>query len=385
MKKAALVSSVLIAIGLFGFASIPLYAATIAVPRDFPTLQAAVNAAPAGATIKVDQGTYVEQVVIAKDLTIRGAGEDRTIIQAPPTLTPFALQGGRPVVAIVLITDGVRVRLSDLTVSGPLPCSDVGTGIHVVKDATLEVEDVHVTRIWPESGPCPLGAPRGRAVVVGLSPSILMDGQFGSNGHATITGVTVDQYQEAGITVVGASVSAQSTATISNNTVIGGASPFFPVVQTGITLFGAAVGQVTKNTVTQNACTNNFCGQDPSTNIQSAGISLNGLSTASDSKIAENNVSESDIGIYQIFTADGPRISENRLMNNRLFGIVIQNGNGLTSQNTITGGQVGIAVIANAVDTTGVLKGDKVKYTTVSPVQTIQCCGYIATALVQVK
>ena len=42
------------------FASVPVraYDDAIVVPRDFPTIQAAVDAAPPGATVKVSRGTY---------------------------------------------------------------------------------------------------------------------------------------------------------------------------------------------------------------------------------------------------------------------------------------------------------------------------------------
>jgi parallel beta-helix repeat protein len=43
-------------------------------------------------------------------------------------------------------------------------------------------------------------------------------------------------------------------------------------------------------------------------------------------------------------------ISQNTLQDNRFFGIVIQDGDGATSQNTISGGQVGIGVVAGARD-----------------------------------
>ena len=47
-------------------------------PTNFATIQAAVNAASPGATINVDPGTYIEQVTINKQLTLRGteAGVD---------------------------------------------------------------------------------------------------------------------------------------------------------------------------------------------------------------------------------------------------------------------------------------------------------------------
>ena len=39
----------------------------------YSTIQAAVNAAPSGATITVDPGTYTELVTVNKPLTLRGA------------------------------------------------------------------------------------------------------------------------------------------------------------------------------------------------------------------------------------------------------------------------------------------------------------------------
>src|SRR5256886_2101595 len=40
---------------------------------NYATIQAAINAAPAGATINVDAGNYIEQVTVSKPLMIRGA------------------------------------------------------------------------------------------------------------------------------------------------------------------------------------------------------------------------------------------------------------------------------------------------------------------------
>jgi parallel beta-helix repeat protein len=53
---------------------------TIAVPDDYPTIQAAINAANPGDTILVHVGTYQEAVIINKQLEILGDGPDSTII-----------------------------------------------------------------------------------------------------------------------------------------------------------------------------------------------------------------------------------------------------------------------------------------------------------------
>src|SRR5436305_1544346 len=46
----------------------------LVVPRDFSTIQAAVDAASPGDTVNVSPGTFTEQVVINKDLDLHGAG-----------------------------------------------------------------------------------------------------------------------------------------------------------------------------------------------------------------------------------------------------------------------------------------------------------------------
>jgi parallel beta-helix repeat protein len=75
----------------------PIAAKEIKVPQDFPTIQAAVDAADEGDTITVAPGLYQENVVIAKRLTLQGVGADQVTIAAAdpsrPTLVVRLAQG----------------------------------------------------------------------------------------------------------------------------------------------------------------------------------------------------------------------------------------------------------------------------------------------------
>jgi hypothetical protein len=87
----------------------------------FTTIQAAVDAAPPGATVKVSRGTYTEEIVITKDLHVEGAGVGATILQSPATLTPFAVfvsnvSTETPLGAVIRITNGAKVRMFGFTI-----------------------------------------------------------------------------------------------------------------------------------------------------------------------------------------------------------------------------------------------------------------------------
>jgi parallel beta-helix repeat protein len=133
--------------------------------------------------------------------------------------------------------------------------------------------------------------------------------------------------------------------------------------------------------VSGGVCTIPGCGPDPITEFQSMGIEVGGAPAAT--RISDNHVSGADVGVYQLGSPNCCQISDNTLQDNRFFGIVIQDGDGTTSENTISGGQIGIGVVADAVDTVGVLRGDHITGTTVAPVREIQCCGFTATAIVK--
>jgi hypothetical protein len=172
---------------------------SINVPRDFPTIQGAVDAAPSGATNHVAPGSYSEQVVISRDLDLRGAGAGLTTIKSPPTLTPFAVNTliNSPITAIVRVGHGAHVRMSGLAVSGPIPCDPV-TGVAVVQAATLDLFDADVRDITHDAS-CP-ELQTARAVVYGLPPYFRVAGvPGGATAFGRVGNVEVDNYQDVAL------------------------------------------------------------------------------------------------------------------------------------------------------------------------------------------
>jgi len=90
--------------GLAAVAARPV--ATIAVPADHSTIQAAIDAAPAGALVRVGSGTFAGPLVITRPLSLVGAADGSTIVTAGATETA------------ITIRDTHDVKLAQLVVSG---------------------------------------------------------------------------------------------------------------------------------------------------------------------------------------------------------------------------------------------------------------------------
>jgi hypothetical protein len=87
----------------------------LVVPSDYPTIQAAINAAKPGDTVKVLPGTYTEQLIIDKSITLLGSGEASTFINEPTTIVPDSLGYFWG----VHVANNAKVTISGFTFSTP--------------------------------------------------------------------------------------------------------------------------------------------------------------------------------------------------------------------------------------------------------------------------
>jgi hypothetical protein len=342
---------------------------TLTVPGDYPTIQAAVNAAHRGDSIRVGAGVFSEQVSIGKDLTLIGAGATRTTIRAPKVLVKGSLDRA----SIVDIHSGATVRVTDLGVSGPGPnaCGSgpsLNAGIRVSGGATLDLRSARVTDIVDT--PVHDCSHNGTGIGVG--------GIFtGSVGHATIRDVVVIHYQNSAITAFEPGTTLTVTDSFLDARIDVGAAVF-----TGGVDFGnGAVVRVLRNVIRGNRCTSPTfnCGPDPINQFQASGVGNGPGDQAAGSEIAYNILSENEIGVY-LFAATGCcSVHHNLIRNSRFFGIAIQNGTNLVSNDVIEGGSVGVAAIADFVDTVAILDHEVIRNTSVARTKTIECCGFHAT------
>jgi Right handed beta helix region len=366
---------------------------SLRVPADYPTIQSAVNAAHSGDTVSVAAGTFNEQVVIAKDLRLTGAGgeaeasgEDEaggdgetfgqhsdaqvTTIKAPAALVAGPLDSSTSIVAVV---GGAHVKITGLTIAGPgtQPCGSatrLRRGILVGQNATLDLEHAAVRDIRAT----PVGTCTNAAIKIGL------DGRSGTKtpGHATIAHDSISGYEHEGINVSGPN----STATISHNQISGvGGSPAEFI--SGITIQLGGTATIVHNTITDNHCTSSAegCGPDLIHQFQDTGILVHGPGTV----IAHNRLSHNDAGIALFRSPNCCSLSYNVLSDNLAAGYEIGDGDQTISHDAISGGEVGVFVVAESANTTVTLDHVSIAESSLAPTQTYALGGFTAQTVIR--
>jgi parallel beta-helix repeat protein len=265
--------------------------------RDFVTIQAAVNAAAPGDTIKVCRGVYIEQVTIpaGKDgLTLFSEPAFQAIIKAPPVMTDPK--------AIVRVSGAQDITIRHFTITGPGGggCDSIRYGVRVDNGGSALVTDNHITEIHdtPFSG-CQngIGVDIGRASVDGPT-----------SGTGTVVHNLIDRYQKGGVLVSNPG----SSGEVAYNEIVG-AGPTPIIAQNGVQVSGGAEGDVHHNKISQN-------------DYSAPGTESTGILLFFDpiARAHHNEVFLNDSGVTTFRVTDNTEMSYNNARNND-YGIVAYN------------------------------------------------------------
>jgi len=303
----------------------------------FNTIQDAVNAAPAGATILVCPGTYPEQVTITEALTLKGvtlatasgarivppeAGVVQNATSLSPSVAPYAAQ--------VLIENAKNVTLTNLTVDGTNDliqgCSPYLIGVLFQNASGALSEMAVVNQIL---GPGLTGCQGGLAVLV----------QSGGGGTSKVdvADSVVQNFAKNGIT--GSEVGTKLT--VERTSVVGiGLTPY--VAQNGVEFGFGATGSITDSTVADVAYT-----------LPEVAASVGILLVGSPSVTVKNNVvTDTETGIYTYSEGTDGSASGATITNNEISSTHTWDGIALCSNNnTVTGNSI------SASDESGVFVG----------------------------
>jgi hypothetical protein len=303
----------------------------------FPTIQLAVNSVYPGSTVEVCPGTYPEQVVINKNLTLQGivgSGEDAAVILPPVgglVANTTGLISGNPIAAQLLVIGGT-VSIINLTVDGTgngiTGCAPDLQGI-LFQNASGTLNHVAVRNQVPGGalGVCPAGG-----------ESIFVESLAGSS-TVTVENSSVHNYNTNGITGNGAG----TTLTVSSNYVQGSGVVSGGAVQNGIQLGYGAKGKITLTTVIDNVTAG---GPPYATDILLFDALENGGIT-----VTSNVVGNSQTGIA--LETDGDAGGANlgdvvSVTSNKVFGTtgdaidVCTNGNTVTNNTIFNNGNSGV-------------------------------------------
>jgi hypothetical protein len=315
----------------------------------FTTIQSAVTAAPAGATIKVCAGTYTEQVQIARSVTIAGLGNVTVQLPSTPATSTAACDNvsgaGPDQDGIVICGKNTSVTLDNIVVDAAWAttvCDDNLYGIVIGGGATLSFTD---SSIIAAGAYPPNGCQGGVGIEAGMAFTKPVE-----VGHLKMTDSWISGYQKNGIVVDGW----KSTAAIGNSLVTG-AGPQSAIAQNGIQVSDSAKAVITGTTVSGNECEDNAasCGANGLANVQSAGILLFGA--ARGTEVANSTMSYNDMGAYysadpQGAAAKKPQVTftKDNFVDNRYEGVTLDQGSASLTGSSFSRGDVGIEVLQYA-------------------------------------
>jgi nitrous oxidase accessory protein NosD len=320
---------------------------------EFTKIQDAINAAPAGATIRVCAGTYKEQLSISKALVIRG---DNAAIVMPTGVSAntTSLISSAPIAAVILVAGTDKVTLENLTVDGAnnglTQCAPNLIGIYF-RNASGEISDVAVrnTKLAPSLNGCQSGL------------GIFVQSGSGSTSRVEIEGSSVHDFQKNGITGNEA-----GTHLDINRNVVTGVGPTSGAAQNGIQVAFGAAGSVQGNSVANliwspcisaqvcQAVTTGILVLDSddvrignnSVDVTQGGVFIQG----GHGEIEDNSVFDTMVFDGISIIGDRNEVQRNIIVHSDEAGVFVQGNNNYVNENRINEAPIGVLKISGSSD-----------------------------------
>jgi len=295
----------------------------------YTSIQAAVNAAKSGDIIRVCAGTYHEQVVIGKSLSLEA---DNGVIVIPSDVVANAagLSSAEPIATIVLVKNAENVSLQGFIVDGSAngltACGPTLIGI-LYQDASGSIAHNAVRNV------------RLANDLTGCQSGLAIDVESSSSGQSSVTIAdnSVDGYQKNGITA-----DEPGTEVFVTNNAVTGLGPTTGAAQNGIQIGFGAQGRVTNNVVADNI----YSPCESATNCPSNATGI--LIYQSDGvRVERNTVGSNQVGIF--VAANNGNIAGNTVFHSvALDGIaLVGNGNSVSSNDISTSDDAAVYIQGN--------------------------------------
>jgi nitrous oxidase accessory protein NosD len=329
MKKLMIVRSKTAVAGLaFVLAAVAgSKAAVIHVPADYSTIQAAVDAAHSGDTIRIAAGTYRGQVLIARK-NLRLVGEPGAVLEAvegmAPTFAPYGDSNVRTLLGIALCDN---VTVSGLTLDGRhLADANAPQMAGVIfHGSSGRVENCFFKGFRPRSGP---GAPGG-ACAAGNFPYLgrpLQELQVLNNRFE-------DNHRSIGMTANSDPNDIRLRFRIQGN-IITGVGPTDTGLQNGIEIYDGTTGEISNNTITDYFYTGGGLGFSLGIDATSAGMPV---------RYTHNFFQNNQVGLFTQYGQGSQFV--NNTFEGPGYGIVTSDSGDQIVNNQFTGSTIGIGLL----------------------------------------
>jgi len=302
----------------------------------FGSIQAAINAVPAGTTVQICPGTYNEQLSISKNVTLTGvvSGAADAVIILPPSgglaQNATSLATGNPITAHVWVLGPATVNMNNIIVdsvgNGQSGCGDPTLVGILYQNASGVLDHVVTRNQW-------IGASESDTGSNGCQTGLGIFVQSGNGGTSKVNVVasSVHDYQKNGIT--GNEVG--TTLTVTNTDVVGQGAT------SGAAENGVQIGFGAAGTVSGSLVIDDVWAPDTITDPEDAAAGILLYDTAAGSTTVKGNtVGNTQYGIAAVNDTsgegDGASITLNKVFGTRIFDAIdVCVNNSVIQSNTI--------------------------------------------------